>query len=89
VPMELPASDSQISFSDSTSEEDSLQSTEEVTRVSISSPSYHRSSSLRERPPKRTRMATHEAITLFETFTPNLRLPISVVYPELVLYLSN
>jgi len=82
--MELPASDSQISFSDSTSEEDSLQSTEEVTRVSISSPSYHRSSSLRERPPKRTRMATHEAITLFETFTPNLRLPIRVVYPELV-----
>jgi hypothetical protein len=118
MPMEHTASDSQISFSDSTSEEDSLPSTEEVTRVSISSPSYqhrsssprdmeseensfqtneevprvsisspsyqHRSSSIRERPPKRTRMATHEAITLFETFTPNLRLPIRVVYPELV-----
>jgi hypothetical protein len=118
VQMELPANDSQILFSDSTSEEESLQSTEEVTGISISSPSYqhrsssptemaseenslqtneevttvsisspsyqHRSLSLRERPPKRTRMATHEAITPIETFTPNLRLPISVVYPELV-----
>jgi len=101
VQMELPANDSQISFSDSTSEEESLQSTEEVTGISISSPSYqHRSSSPtemaseenslqtneevttvlisslsydRERPPKRSRMATHEAITLFETFTPNFK----------------
>jgi len=39
VQMELPANDSQLSFSDSTSEEESLQSTEEVTGISISSPS--------------------------------------------------